>query len=104
MPAVVLDGQDISRLEPHQRVKRGLVHTFQINQLFDTLTPLETLALTVSQQSGLGGKWWQALGHSGAVMQRSQVLLAQFHLTEVMHQKTSELAYGWVATAPAKPR
>ena len=91
---IVLDGQDISGLEPHQRVKRGLVRTFQINQLFDSLTSLETLALTVSQQQGLGGKWWQALGHSSAVVQRSQALLEQFHLTEVMNQKTGELAYG----------
>ena len=45
-----LDGQDITELAPHQRVKRGMVRTFQINQLFDSLTPLQTLALTVSQQ------------------------------------------------------
>jgi branched-chain amino acid transport system ATP-binding protein len=37
-------GQDITDLAPHQRVRRGMVRTFQINQLFDTLTPLETLA------------------------------------------------------------
>jgi hypothetical protein len=28
----------------------GLVHTFQINQLFNQLTPLQSLALAVSQQ------------------------------------------------------
>ncbi|MBC7379558.1 MAG: ATP-binding cassette domain-containing protein, partial [Burkholderiaceae bacterium] len=43
---IVLEGQDITHLAPHQRVRRGMVRTFQINQLFDTLTPLETLALT----------------------------------------------------------
>ncbi len=83
---ILLEGQDISRLEPHQRVQRGLVRTFQINQLFDSLTPLETLALTVSQQSGFGGKWWQALGQSDEVTGRTEALLEQFHLTEVMNQ------------------
>ena len=91
---IILEGQDISRLAPHQRVKRGMVRTFQINQLFDTLTPLETLALTVSQHLGLGGKWWQALGASKAVTQRCEQLLEQFHLTAVMNQKTNVLAYG----------
>ena len=89
---IVLEGRDITRLAPHQRVKRGMVRTFQINQLFDSLTPLETLALTVSQHLGLGGKWWQALGSSKAVTERCEQLLEQFHLTAVMNQKTNLLA------------
>jgi branched-chain amino acid transport system ATP-binding protein len=92
--SIVLEGQDITRLAPHERVKRGMVRTFQINQLFDSLTPLETLALTVSQNRGLGGKWWQPLGADKAVMARCDALLEQFHLGSVQDQKTKELAYG----------
>ena len=40
---VLLGGEDITRLRPEARVRRGLVRTFQINQLFGDLTPLETL-------------------------------------------------------------
>ena len=89
-----LRGEDISHLPPHQRVHRGLVRTFQINQLFEGLTPLQTLAMTVSQHLGLGGQWWQVLGRSAEVTNRCEQLLAQFHLTEVMNQHTHELAYG----------
>lgn len=92
--SITLEGQDISRLSPHERVKRGMVRTFQINQLFDSLTPLQTLALTVSQHQGLGLKWWQALGANQQVTARCEALLEQFHLTEVMDQPTSILAYG----------
>ncbi len=92
--SISLDGQDITRLVPYQRVRRGLVRTFQINQLFDTLTPLQTLAMTVSQQQGLGGKWWQALGARKAVTERCEQLLEQFHLSAVMDQETRVLAYG----------
>jgi branched-chain amino acid transport system ATP-binding protein len=91
---ILLDEQDITRLAPYQRVRRGMVRTFQINQLFDTFTPLETLALTVSQQRGLGASWWQALGHHAGVAERCSQLLEQFHLTEVMNQPTRMLAYG----------
>jgi len=91
---ITLEGQDITGLAPHQRVRRGMVRTFQINQLFDSLTPMETLALTVSQHRGLGGKWWQALGSNAAVNQRCEELLEQFHLTSVMNQTTNVLAYG----------
>jgi len=91
---ILLDGEDITRLAPHQRVKRGMVRTFQINQLFDSLTPLQTLALTVSQQTGLGAKWWQPLGRNRTVTERCEQLLEQFHLAEVMDQPTRVLAYG----------
>ena len=91
---IVLEGADVTQIAPHERVKRGMVRTFQINQLFDTLTPLETLALTVSQQHGLGGSWWQALGTNKKVIERCEQLLEQFHLTQVMNQKTNVLAYG----------
>ncbi|MEO8391336.1 MAG: ABC transporter ATP-binding protein [Polaromonas sp.] len=91
---ILLEGADITRLAPHQRVKRGMVRTFQINQLFDSLTPLQTLALTVSQQAGLGARWWQTLGRDARVAERCAQLLEQFHLTEVMDQPTRVLAYG----------
>jgi branched-chain amino acid transport system ATP-binding protein len=88
---IELLGEDISQLAPHQR---GLVRTFQINQLFASMTPLETLAMVVSQQRGLGGRWWQKLGQDAAVVARCEQLLELFRLTEVMHQRTEHLAYG----------
>ena len=91
---IILEGHDITRLAPNQRVQRGMVRTFQINQLFDTLTPLQTLALTVSQHLGLGTKWWQPLGRNPQVAERCAQLLEQFHLTEVMNQPTQLMAYG----------
>ena len=91
---ITLEGQDISNLPPHLRVRRGMVRTFQINQLFDSMTPRETLALVVSQQRGLGGKWWQALGAQPEVNRRCEELLEQFHLSSVMHQTTNVMAYG----------
>lgn len=91
---IVLEGQDITDLAPHKRVRRGMVRTFQINQLFASMTPLETLALVVSQHSGLGGRFWAPLGRHARVAERCEQLLEQFHLAEVMNQRTEHLAYG----------
>ena len=91
---ITLEGEDITRLRPEARVRRGLVRTFQINQLFDTTTPLQTLAMVVSQQRGLGARWWQRLGQDASVVARCEELLALFRLTEVMHQNTAALPYG----------
>jgi branched-chain amino acid transport system ATP-binding protein len=89
-----LDGQDITRLAPHQRVRRGVVRTFQINQLFGELTPLQSLALSVSAQLGISARCWQALGTDERVGPICDALLAQFHLDDVMNQKVALLAYG----------
>ena len=91
---ITLLGEDITQLAPHARVQRGMVRTFQINQLFHTMTPLETLAMVVSQQRGVGARWWHKLGAQAGVAERCAELLAQFHLTDVMDQRTEYLAYG----------
>ena len=91
---IVLEGEDITRLAPHKRVARGMVRTFQINQLFDSMSPLETLALVVSQHSGAGTDWWRPLGSARQVAERAGQLLEQFHLADVAGQQTKHLAYG----------
>ena len=91
---ITLDAIDITRLAPHQRVRRGMVRTFQINQLFGSFTPLETLAMTVSQHLGMGRRWWQPLGGEVQVRRRCDELLEQFHLGDVCDVKTEHLAYG----------
>jgi branched-chain amino acid transport system ATP-binding protein len=91
---IELLGADISRLSQHARVQRGMVRTFQISQLFDSLTPLQTLAMVVSQQLGLTRQWWQPVGAHPAVAEQTAALIEQFHLTPVMNQPTKTLAYG----------
>ena len=91
---IMLEGQDISHMAPHLRVKQGLVRTFQINQLFDSMTPLETLAMVISQQKGLGGKLWKPLGYQADVVSRAEELLELFHLQAVHAQVTSQMPYG----------
>jgi branched-chain amino acid transport system ATP-binding protein len=91
---ISLDGQDITRLAPHQRVRRGIVRTFQINQLWNELTPLQSLALTVSAQLGISHAWWKPLGSDPRVAERCAVLLKQFRLDDVMDQPVKVLAYG----------
>jgi len=91
---IVLEGADISRLPPHERVRRGMVRTFQINQLFASMTPLQSLALVVSQHRGLGRSFWKPLGARADVAERAHQLLEQFRLAEVMNQRTEHLAYG----------
>ena len=91
---IELEGNDITSLSVHQRARRGLARTFQINQLFAELTPLETVSVAVSERDGHGFRMWKPLSRDRSVRDESVELLRQFHLGDVMDDKTSSLPYG----------
>jgi branched-chain amino acid transport system ATP-binding protein len=92
--SIHLEGDDITTLAPHRRVQRGLVRTFQINQLFGTLTPLAALSIAVARTLGRGARWWRPLDRDPEVAAECHRLLAQFRLADVQHRRTRELPYG----------
>jgi branched-chain amino acid transport system ATP-binding protein len=91
---ILLEGQDITALEASKRVRRGLARTFQINQLFLDLTPIETIGLAISERMGSGAQWWRLVGTSPAVTEEIVEILERFHLTDVMYERTGNLPYG----------
>jgi ABC-type branched-subunit amino acid transport system ATPase component len=91
---ILLEGQDITNLESHKRVHLGIARTFQINQLFADLTPLETIGLAVSERMELGRQWWRLVGTKGVVIEESVDILERFQLTDVMNERTATLPYG----------
>jgi branched-chain amino acid transport system ATP-binding protein len=92
--AILLDDDDITRLSAHSRVRRGIARTFQINQLFPDLSPLNTLGLAVSERLGFGSDWWRIVGSKPQVIDEVLTLLEQFHLADVMNERTAILPYG----------
>src|SRR5438552_12889834 len=91
---ILLEGEDITALEAYRRVRRGLARTFQINQLFLDLTPLESIGLAIAERMGAGAQWWRLVGTHGAVVAEIVEILERFHLTDVMYERTGNLPYG----------
>src|ERR671923_3053623 len=77
---ILLEEQDITALEAYKRVQRGLARTFQINQLFLDLTPLESVELAISERLGSGDQWWRLVGTNPAVTSEIVEILGRFHL------------------------
>ena len=86
---ILLEGSDITDLPVHVRVLRGLSRTFQINQLYPDLTPIETIGLAVSERLGRGGDWWRRMGTRDDVNAEIAEVLARFHLLDVISPLTS---------------
>jgi branched-chain amino acid transport system ATP-binding protein len=91
---ILLDGADITSLAPDQRVKRGVVRTFQINTLFPHLTALESVTLAVCERRGHAGEWHRALPGYPDEIAEARDILAELGLAEVALRPTHALAYG----------
>ena len=91
---VILGEDDVTTLAQHERVKRGLARTFQINRLFADMTVLESVTLAVCERRGLGARWWKpASAHTGAVDDAAH-LLERLRRTDVANERTLNLPYG----------
>ncbi|WP_114971974.1 ABC transporter ATP-binding protein [Rhodoferax ferrireducens] len=91
---VILKGDDVTHLGQHQRVKRGLARTFQINRLFAELTVLESVIMAVNERLGLGARFWKPVGAYAEAVDEAASLLSSLRLLDVAHEKTRNLAYG----------
>jgi branched-chain amino acid transport system ATP-binding protein len=91
---VVLGDTDVTRLAMHQRVKRGLVRTFQINTLFAGLTVLESVVLAICERTGTAHTWTRSVARLGAPIDEARALLDRLGLGSAAATITGNLPYG----------
>jgi ABC-type branched-subunit amino acid transport system ATPase component len=91
---IKLNGEDITMISAEKRVARGLARTFQINQLFPGLSPLEALMLVISERQGLGRKFFRAASSNSDVLNEAVELAQNLRLGDVLNETTSALPYG----------
>lgn len=91
---IVIAGEDITALSVHRRVAKGLARTFQINQLFQDLTPLSSMMLAIGERRGHGRLLFRALSRDGDVAGEAETMLERFRLADVMDRPTNLLPYG----------
>jgi ABC-type branched-subunit amino acid transport system ATPase component len=91
---VLLEGEDVTALSQHERVKRGVARTFQINRLFADMTVLESVLLPICERRGLAARWWRPLGAHGDALDEAAQLLGELRLGDVANERAKNLAYG----------
>jgi ABC-type branched-subunit amino acid transport system ATPase component len=91
---IFLGNEDITALPPAERVRLGLVRTFQINTLFPHLTALESVTLAVCERIGQAGVWWRGLPNERAAIDEAYEILSSLRLGAHCTRPTRELAYG----------
>lgn len=96
---VILNGEDISRLAPYQRARRGLTRTFQNLQIFDHMTLLENV-MVGRRIHERGSVLLHMLGlpsvrrQNQASRDKAQELLEIVGIAERADERASEQSYG----------
>ena len=91
---VFLGDERITALPQHQRVKRGMTRTFQINTLFAGLTVLESVVLAVCERRGSAGIWHRTVESRRDEADEALALLEMLRLGTEAGTLTRNLPYG----------
>jgi len=91
---VRLAGEDVTALGAVQRVRRGLVRTFQVTRLFPDMTPEEHVIMTVLQRHGKATRILARFHGDSAAADEAAEILATLGLTDVARRKVATIAYG----------
>ncbi|WJH38096.1 ABC transporter ATP-binding protein (plasmid) [Aliirhizobium terrae] len=91
---VSLDGKDITPARPTERVKQGLVRSFQVTRLFKEMTPEEHIASAVLQRTGRAGRMFGRHDRMPDVMAEVRDILSLLHLSEFADIRVRQIAYG----------
>lgn len=90
---ILLHGQPITGLSPTAIHRRGLARSFQITQLFPSLSVLDNLRCALMHRHGLGLCFWRALAGHAALNAQAQALLGPLQLTPHQDTPAQQLSY-----------
>lgn len=91
---VFLEGEDVTRVPPAGRVRRGLGRTFQINTLFRHLAVLDNVALAIAERRDMASHPFRAASRQRAVIDEARELLAALGLKDDLGTVVRQLPHG----------
>ena len=92
--SIRLFGHDVTRAAPHRRAALGLARTFQITNLFPTLTALETCLLAVQALSRTKLVMWRPVATYRGFHERAAAALATVGLADRAAAVVGSLSHG----------
>jgi branched-chain amino acid transport system ATP-binding protein len=94
---ILLRGADVTTLSVHERIKAGIARSFQIVNLFDQLTLLDNVALSIFARQDMTRYFWSLADRFDAVWQEALEILRQFGL-----ERTRAIVAGGISQGERK--
>ncbi len=92
--AVRLAGKDLLSMPPHKRVHAGLGRTYQITNLFSSMTVFENIYLPVAERRGIATRLFRHAARFDEVNEEVDRILSLTGLSDHAGQPVSSLPYG----------
>ena len=97
--SILLDGEDVTGLPPHELFGKGLLRTFQLAHEFSTLTVLENLMMVPGDQSGedLLNAWLsfgEVRRQEAAIRERAMEVIDFLNLSHLAQELAGNLSGG----------
>lgn len=87
-------GKDITGLPMHQRVRLGLVRSYQITSIFNRLSVLDNLALAIQSRDGSNLRFWRPAREDRARCDAAARVAEQIGLADRMDRIAGTLSHG----------
>ncbi|CUA93798.1 ABC transporter ATP-binding protein [Thiomonas bhubaneswarensis] len=91
---IVFDGREIQTVNPGELVKRGIIRTFQITEIFRSLTVYENLRIAVEVAQGVNLRPWMGRTLRQRIDDRVEELMHMVRLDGKAGRITGEMSHG----------
>ena len=87
-------GNDVTGLQPHERVRAGLARSYQITSIFRRFSVLDNLALAVQARSGSSFSFWKPVASESALFDEARSIAGQIGLAPKVGVAAARLSHG----------
>jgi branched-chain amino acid transport system ATP-binding protein len=91
---ITFRGEDVTRLPPADRARRGMARSFQITSLFEQLPALEHVMLAMQAATSLGYRFWQSERVLNRFREPAMAVLERVGLRAAATYPAGSLPYG----------
>jgi branched-chain amino acid transport system ATP-binding protein len=91
---ILFNGRDITRAQPAQIARMGIIRSFQISAVFPHLTVLQNVRIGLQRELGTSFHFWQSERSLARLNDRAMQLLAEVDLETFADTITADLPYG----------
>lgn len=91
---IIFQGRDVTQQSVHGRIAQGIARSFQLVSLFDQLTVLDNVALSIFSREGKTRRLFALADRDGGVRDEALALLAQFGLEGKARMRAGGLSQG----------
>jgi branched-chain amino acid transport system ATP-binding protein len=91
---ITLDSQDVTALTASARVQRGIARSYQITNIFRSLTVIDNVALAVQARHGHSFSFWRPVQCDTALRDEAASVLDRLALADLALRPAGSLSYG----------